>query len=83
MRSVMERGLICNAHYSMGRKENQMGKLENLLHMMDALATMCEIDNDTDDPVIDGYNRGIYAMQHQVIYYIKNILMKEEGEENG
>ena len=60
-----------------------MKELENLANMLKALQNMVTIDNDTIEPMVDAYNKGVDAMRNQVEYYIKNILGVKVGEQNG
>lgn len=56
-------------------------KLENLANMLNGLLEMVRIDNHTDDPGVDAYNKGADAMKNQVEYYIRNILGVKAGEQ--
>lgn len=52
-----------------------MNKIENLLNMLKGLEQMVLIDNTTDDPAVDAYNKGVDAMRNQIEFYIRNVLM--------
>ena len=51
-----------------------MDKIANLNNMLKGLQDMVTIDNKTDDPMVDAYNKGVDAMRNQVQYYIQNVL---------
>lgn len=57
-----------------------MNELKNLANMLKALQEMVNIDNTTDDPMVEAYNKGADAMRNQVQYYIENVLGVKVGD---
>ena len=58
-----------------------MNELKNLANMLKGLQDMVTIENTTDDPAVDAYNKGVDAMRNQVQYYITEVFGVKVGEQ--
>ena len=58
-----------------------MSEIKNIANMLHGLQEMVNIDNPTNDPLVESYNKGVDAMRNQVEHYINEMFGVKVGDQ--